>query len=101
VKTSTGVDAVKLTDAGRREAQRQTENTPESKSTNRFGGMEHTALINEAAQEAKAQGYQIIGQEVPLGSGKLTDLVIEKDGHKVAVEAETGKAKLAYLPLTC
>jgi len=95
-KTEAGrpIRLLRLTDAGRLEAEHLAKNTPESRSTNRFGGKEHTALINEAAQEAKEQGYHVIGQEVPLGSGKLTDMVIEKDGRKVAVEAETGKAKL-------
>ena len=95
-KTEAGrpIRLLRLTDAGRLDAQHLAKNTPESGGTNRFGGEEHTALISEAAEEAKAQGYHVIGQEVPLGSGKLADLVIEKNGHKIAVEAETGKAKL-------
>ncbi len=40
----------------------------------------------------KARGFKV-RQEVPIGQGKAGDLVIEKGGHKTAVEIETGNSK--------
>jgi len=56
---------------------------------NRWGGLEHEYWKHKIAEHYKNIGYNVKLEEPVNG---FTDIVIEKDGHKTAIEIETGKS---------
>ena len=46
-----------------------------------------------AARKYMEQGYEVL-KEVPIGDGKAVDLVVTKDGKRIAIEVETGKSNV-------
>jgi hypothetical protein len=57
----------------------------------RLGGPEHRYWKSRLAEHLRAAGYDVTG-EFPIGGGKAIDLVASRDGRRIALEIETGKA---------
>ena len=53
--------------------------------------LEHEYYKELAARKYMEQGYEVL-KEVPIGDGKAVDLVVTKDGKRIAIEVETGKS---------
>jgi len=53
--------------------------------------LEHEYYKHLVADEYRRKGY-IVEEEVPIGDGKMVDLVATKDGKRIAIEVETGKS---------
>jgi hypothetical protein len=67
----------------------------EPQRSHRGGGPQHEYWKKRLAEQYRSDGWKVV-EEYPIGGGKTVDLACFKDGHKVAVEVETGKSYAAY-----
>jgi len=56
---------------------------------------DHAYWKYKIGEHYQKKGYQVTF-EYPLGQGKAVDLVVEKDGKRIAIEIETGKSDAVY-----
>ena len=66
----------------------------------REGGIEHQYWRGKAAQHYLKEGYKV-EEEVSVGEGKKLDVVVEKQGKKIAIQIETGKSDIAQNVESC
>jgi hypothetical protein len=93
-RISTGDAAIRyleVTDAGFQVLTKFGHGCQRSSDSPRRGGPEHRYWIGKIADELRSNGFQV-QTECPIGSGKTVDIVAEKNGHKIAIEVETGRS---------
>jgi hypothetical protein len=66
----------------------------------RQGGVTHEYWKNKYAEIYRDKGYEVI-LEYPVGGGKTIDIAVEKDGHSIAVEIETGRSDIPANLMKC
>jgi hypothetical protein len=63
----------------------------EVKALPKNASLEHEYWKKLVAEEYRGKGYTV-EEEVPIGEGKAVDLVVTKEGKRIAIEIETGKS---------
>jgi DNA-binding MarR family transcriptional regulator len=92
-KVSTGKGGVKIL-ALTEEGERMIADSAQPPSQiGRRGGLSHRYWIDRIARRFEQEGYKV-EREHSIGGGSAVDLVVEKDGERLAIEVETGKSDI-------